>query len=387
MKHKKAIISAVAALVIGAAAIGAAVMSKNSPQPPAETTPMTSPAETPSETTTIDFSNAEEVIIGLSDTQLTDELKTQLADINAALENYMSSHKKDKDLLTEYGFLYSDTAGTNVTVKDLVKQGVIQADEETAEYTDIIYIRASDLAAYAPNIDKNDDRLQVFTAYNSSEGYFVSNDFYSEGAVLSQKDYEALIMDYKFTHGEITNPKRGSTDYEGIMAATGFTGEYDVKHIACDDKYAVVVVGSLEDTKVIREYVCVLENGTWTLGMEGLEKSESPKYDVNMQYPKMELGLLPKYVIANYESPKNGFTAYEAPLVQLGLIKQQDTPASYDCGADKFAYMEFGDTKLIGCVNEENKLEFYPVNSVEEAIAYMLKFNADPPVFIINFHN
>ena len=136
MKHKKAIISAVAALVIGAAAIGAAVMSKNSPQPPAETTPMTSPAETPSETTTIDFSNAEEVIIGLSDTQLTDELKTQLADINAALENYMSSHKKDKDLLTEYGFLYSDTAGTNVTVKDLVKQGVIQADEETAEYTD-----------------------------------------------------------------------------------------------------------------------------------------------------------------------------------------------------------------------------------------------------------
>ena len=389
MKHKKAIIAAAAVIVVGAGAIAASVLNKGkAPQTP-ETAPAVTQEELPEmpNPEEIDFDNADEVIVGLSDTELTDDMKASISDINAALDSYLAANKKNKNLITEYGFLYNTDENKNMTVKDLVDEGVINAEGDIVDYTDIIYIRACDLAAYADNIDENDESLQVFTAYNSKDGYFVSNDLYSEGATLSQKDYEALIMSYKFTHGEITNPKRGSTDYEGIMAATGFDGEYDVKHMACDDKYAVAVVGSLDDTTVVKEYVCVLDNGTWTLGMEGLEESDSPMYDVNMKYPTMELGLLPKYTIANYEKPKNHFTAYEAPLVQLKLIKEKDVPASYDCGTGKFAYMEFGDTKLIGCVNEENKLEFYPVNSVEEAIAYMLQYDDDPPVFIINFHN
>ena len=392
MKNKKAVATAAAVVVLGAAAIGAAVLKKGAGTPPAETTPIEAPtgeavSEQPAEPTTIDFSEAEEFIVGLSDTELSDPLKEELSAINAVLENYMASRSREKCLITEYGFLYDDKAGNTITVKDLVKSGDIKASEDIAAYTDILYIRASDLAKYAPNIDENDDRLQLFTAYNSREGYFVSNDFYGEGALISQDDYEALVMSYKFTNGEIRNPKRGDFDFDSMMEAIGVTGNFDVKHIACDNKYGVAVVGSLDDTTKINEYVCVLENGKWTLGMDGLETSETPRYDVNMKYPNMELGLLPKYTIAKYGEVQNGFTKYEPSLVQLGLVKQKDTPASYDCGVGKFLYMEFGDTRLIGCIGLENKLEFYPVSSVEEAIAYMLKYDSDPPVFIINFHN
>ena len=393
MKYKKAIISAVAVIVIGAAAIGLAVAKKNAAVPPSENPPIEMPsgeavtAEEQAEVTTIDFSEAEEFIVGLSDTDVTDELKEKLSAINVALENYLASRSREKCLITEYGFLYDDKAGNNITVKDLAASGDIQADEDILNYTDILYIRASDLAKYADNIDDADTKLQLFTAYNSSEGYFVSNDFYSEGAMLSQKDYESLVMSYKFTNGEVRNPKSGDVDYDGIIAATGISGLFDVKHIACDNKYGVAVIGSLEDTTDIKEYVCVLDNGKWTLGMEGLETSETPRYDVNMKYPNMELGLLPKYTIANYGNIQNGFSKYYDALVQLKLVKESDLPATYDCGASKFCYMEFGDTHLLGCVNLENKLEFYPVSSVEEAIAYMLKYDDDPPVFIINFHN
>ena len=267
MKHKKAIISAVAVIVLGAAAIGITVAKKGQNMPPAVNTPIASPAgETAAqseqtENTTFDMSGAEEFIVGLSDTDITDDLKSELSALNAVLDNYMASRSREKCLITEYGFLYDDKAGNNITVKDLVKSGEIEASEDVAKYTDLLYIRASDLARFAPNIDENDDRLQLFTAYNSSEGYFVSNDFYGEGALISQKDYESLVMGYKFTNGEIRNPKRGDFDFDSVIDAAGISGEFDVKHLACDNKYAVAVVGDLGDTKQIKEYVCVLENG------------------------------------------------------------------------------------------------------------------------------
>ena len=96
MKHKKAIISAAAVILLGCAAIGVAVAKKGESLPPAETAPIDSPAEnmqtvteSTAESTTIDFSDAEEFIVGLSDTEVTDDLKTELSALNAALDNYI----------------------------------------------------------------------------------------------------------------------------------------------------------------------------------------------------------------------------------------------------------------------------------------------------------
>lgn len=392
MKNKKAaagVLAALAAVVAGGACIAYNV-NKKTPEPPApEAAQTTEAASEVTEEDTVEGTTAEieELLIGLSDKKLTDEVKAQLEEVNAKLLNYIDSNEKENSFITEYGFLFNDTKNNTVTLRDLADEGVVEVSDDVADLTDILYIRACDLAPYAPNIDANDERLQLFTAFNNEEGYFVSNDFYSEGALVQKSDYEQLMLSYSFIHGDVRNPKRGDADYEAIMKAVGFEGEYDVKHIACDDSYAVAVVGSLENTTVLKEYVLVKEDGKWKKAVDNLENSANPRQEINMLYPKMELGLLPKYIIAKYGMLQNHFTDYDAALVKLGLVKEGDVPASYDCGTSGFAYMEYGDTKLIGCVNEQNKLEFYPVNSVEEAIAYMCQYNDDPPVFIINFHN
>ncbi|MBQ6553836.1 MAG: hypothetical protein IJL89_01265 [Firmicutes bacterium] len=392
MKNKKAAGGIIAALAVAAAGIACVVYNvkkpAEQPQPAGgvqETAAVTEVEEEPAtEGTTVEI---EELLIGLSDKPLTDEVKAQLEEVNAKLLNYISSNEKENSFITEYGFLFNDTKNNTVTLRDLKDAGVVDVSDDVADLTDILYVRASDIAPYAPNIDANDERLQLFTAFNNENGYFVSNDFYSEGALLQKSDYEQLMLSYSFIHGEVRNPKRGDADYEAIMKATGFEGEYDVKHIACDDSYAVAVVGSLEDTKVLKEYVLAKEDGKWKKAVDNLENSTNPRQEINMLYPKMELGLLPKYTIAKYGVLQNNFTDYDAALVKLGLVDEKDVPASYDCGTSGFAYMEYGDTKLVGCVNEQNKLEFYPVNSAEEAIAYMCQYNDDPPVFIIRFNN
>ena len=393
MKNKKAaagVFAALAVVVAGGACIAYNVNKKAEPDVPSAPQAVTAADETAAaEEESVEGTTAEieELLIGLSDKPLTDEVKAQLEDVNAKLLNYIDSNERENSFITEYGFLFNDTKNNTVTLRDLADEGVVNVSDDVADLTDILYIKASDLAPYAPNIDANDERLQLFTAFNNEEGYFVSNDFYSEGALIQKSDYEQLILSYSFIHGDVKNPKRGDADYEAIMNAVNFDGEYDVKHMACDNSYAVAVVGSLDDTTVLKEYVLVKEDGKWKTAVDNLENSTNPRKEINMLYPKMELGLLPKYIIAKYGMLQNHFTDYDAALVKLGLVSESDVPASYDCGTSGFAYMEYGDTKLVGCVNEQNKLEFYPVNSVEEAIAYMCQYNDDPPVFIINFHN
>ena len=384
--------AAAAAIIIAACAVGGVLYSRSARKPEQPVTDPAVTAEKAAEETTetaavTEEPVTEEFLIGLSDTELTDSVKKELEEINVKVPNYMSANDKTSSFITEYGFLYDDTAKNNVTVKDLVKKGYIEASDEVAEYTDILYIRASDLAKYAQNIDGTDEKLQIFTAYNSNAGYFVSNDFYSEGAMLTKEQYEELVLSYSFIHGEMHTPKRGDSEFDAILSAIGFGDECDVKHISCDNSYACVVLGSLSDTRIVKEFVLQKTDGKWQIAIDKLEESENPRYDVNMAFPKMELGLLPKYTIAEHGVLQNGFTKYETALVQLGMVKESDLPASYDCGADGFASMEFGDTKLLGWVNAENKLEFYPVSSTEEAIKYMLQFSDDPPVYILNFHN
>lgn len=385
--------AAAGAVILVALLAGGIIYSKTAkrtePQPGPDTPAVQT--ETAAEETTADAVTeeavTEEFIIGLSDTVLTDEIKADLENINVRVLNYMDANEKDTSFITEYGFLYNDTIKDNVTVKDLVKQGYVEVGSDTAEYTDILYIRASDLAKYSSDIDENDDKLQIFTAYNSSEGYFISNDFYSDGVMLDKQQYEELVLSYSFTHGLVHTPKRGESEFDNIVSAISFGEEFDVKHLACDNSYACIVIGSLSDTRVVKEFVLVKKEGEWQIAIDKLEQSEDPRREVNMQFPKMELGLLPKYTIADHGALQNGFSKYEPSLVQLGLVKQEQLPASYDCGTDGFAYMEFGDTHLLGWVNAENKLEFYPVANTEEAIAYMLQFDDDPPVYILNFHN
>lgn len=329
--------------------------------------------------------DAEEILIGLSDVDLSDEIKAKVEDIFVSVNEYYAKYHEKKKLVSAYGMLYSAETNAVVTASDLKEQGFFDGDDEIVKNIDILLMMPKDVAEYSENVDSSSDKLDIFVVFNSNIGYYVVNDDY-ESFVLEKSDYEKMVMSYSYINGQVRNPKRGDDDYNAIMNVINIDSKYDVKHIACDDKYAAVVVGSLNDTRIIKEYVLVNDGG-WQVAISQLEEKENVKVYVNSLYPKMELGILPKYEIANYGELKNGFSDYINALVKLGMITESDLPATYTCGVDKFAYIECGGKKLMGCINDENKLEFFEVKDLTEAIKLMLAYDQDPPVFILNFDN
>lgn len=329
--------------------------------------------------------DAEEILIGLSDVDLSDDIKTKVQDIFVKVNEYYVKNHSKKQLISAYGMLYSAEKNAAVTASDLKAEGFFDGDDEIINNIDILLMKPKDVAEYSENVDSSSDELDIFVVFNSNVGYYVVNDDY-EPFVLEKADYENMVMSYSYINGKIRNPKRGDDDYNAIMQVINFNGNYDVKHIACDDKYAVVVVGSLDDTKIIKEYLLENNDG-WQVVASDLEKIDNVKVYVNSLYPKMEVGIMPKYEIENYGELKNGFDGYLNALVQLGMITESDLPATYTCGVDKFVYVECGGKKLLGCTNDENKLEFFEVKDLTEAIKLMLAYNQDPPVFILNFEN
>ena len=163
-------------------------------------------------------------------------------------------------------------------------------------------------------------------------------------------------------HGEIKNPKKGEDEYNAIIKASGVSGNIDVKHIACDNKYAVLVVGSLDDPTDIKEFAFLNDNGKWGIIANDLATVANAKQYMNERYPDMELGLLPIYNIKDYGTIVTGFDDYISSLVSLGMIKDGDMKqGAYDMnGAGNFVYIEPKATgkRLIGHVNSQNKLEF-----------------------------
>lgn len=326
--------------------------------------------------------------IGLSNFEPSDEQVSSMSTIAQGAGKYYADKVYTEGLLSQYGFLYSLSKENTVALNDIIAEGYATADKDVAAYTDVLLIRPVDYNAVIGS-QGGDKKLTVFVALNTKSGYLISG-AETEPKMLTQEQYTQLIGKYSFEHGEIKNPKKGEDEYNAIMKAGGISGNIDVKHIACDDKYAVAVVGSLDDTTNVKEYAFLKDGGAWTLISNDLETAANAKQYINENYPDMELGLLPLYNIKDYGQIVTGFDDYVTSLESLGMIKSGDmSKGAYECGVGNFVYIEPVATgkRLIGHINSENKLEFFEAESLEDAIATMLKLEKNPPVFILKFNN
>ncbi len=316
-----------------------------------------------------------------------DALYAKIAKLNTAAKTYFD--KNDKSLLCAYGLMYSDDSDFTVSASQVAESEGIEVDSDIDDYADILLVRPSDLAQFESIELKNDSdtSLKPFTAYNSSKGYIISS-YEDKGGILSLDQYRSLLGSYASDHGSIVTASNDDETYWDIVAATDFKDtQYDAKYVAYDEKYAVAVIGGMTEKNNIKQYVLTKKPGGWAVIMDGLETSLTPRYDINRAYPDMDLGLLPVYTIAEYGNISTGFVEYEQSLIDLGLLKSDDMPETYSCGAGKFAYIEMtSGKKLLGVVNDSNQLEFYEVANTNEAISAMLKFQDTPPFFILHYN-
>lgn len=391
MNKKNAIITSVAAVcVVGAIGVGVWYSQNNeTAQKRAEieeqiqeatTANVEVPTENPS-------AGIYEIKTMPSQEAVDETLYNKIASLNNAAKTYFD--KNDASLLCVYGLMYSDETDFTVSASEVAESTGLTVDDNIDDYADILLIRPSDLAQFdsVELRSDTDTTLKPFTAYNSSEGYIISS-YEDEGGILTMEEYRNLLGTYASDHGNIVNATEDDETYWDIVAATDFDDtHYDIKYVAYDEKYAVAVIGGMTEKNNIKQYVLIKKPGGWSVIMDNLESSLTPRYDVNRSYPDMELGLLPMYTIAEFGTIKTGFVEYEQSLIELELITEDDMPEVYSCGAGKFVYIEMtSGKKLLGVVNDSNQLEFYEVGSTNEAISAMLQFQETPPLFILHYN-
>lgn len=372
---KKSIIGLVAAIVVVIAAVGAFIGYKQLTKKPAE------------EKKLADNSGVVEYKTGLSDLVLDESLISEIKELNEAVDKFYNDKKDTDGIITEYGLMFDMADNKLIDTVTLSNEDYFSISEKLSGNVDILYIRPGDLGGIADKAIKGSE-LAPMTAINTADGYYVSSKDI-EAVYVDEKTYKTLLRYYSFSHGDRRNPTAGSDEYKAIMAATGFAEPYDVKHIDCDDKYAVVVVGSLTDNSDIREYVLVNDNGSWSLGIDGLEDKGNARQLVNHKYPDMELELMPKYNIGSYGKIMTNLTDYIDQLKQLKLLNDSDlTDGTYNCAAGTFVYIQANSTgkRLLGHLGSDGKLQFFEVNSLEEAVANMVELDEEPPVFIVKFN-
>lgn len=324
--------------------------------------------------------NITEISVGLSDIELTDELKFGMKDIAADWQAEFNENKIDKVYTSQYGLLYSYKNKTNVVVSDLISESGI--GKKAVAEMDVLYVKPKDITE-----NMTGDDLNIFVSVNSKEGYYIVSPK-GEDAILTETEFKNLLMKYAPTHGEIRNPQRGSDEHTAIITGAGLDADaIDIKHIACDDKYAVVVTNEIKNPAYIQEIALSKNENGWSIVNDKLAYSENSYIDINTVCPDMDLGLMPIYNIQDFEPVQTDkMSGIADSLIQLNMMTEADKTTMYACSCGRFAYIQLQSGKrLIGYVNDEGELEFNEANDISSTISYMLKCRENPPVFIARF--
>ncbi|MDO4300877.1 MAG: hypothetical protein Q4D26_05740 [Clostridia bacterium] len=323
-------------------------------------------------------SNITEITVGLSNIELNDELKANMKDLAGQAQAYFNENKDEMILTSQYGLLYSYKNKTNVLMTDLAKDSGI--DKNILKEMDILYIKPEDV-----NYSKGAE-LEIFVSVNSSSGYYVVSSAGDE-IIFTEEEFKNLLMKYAPAHGDITNPLRGSEEHTAIITAAGLAGEgIDIKHIACDTKYAVVVANEVKNPSNIREVALTNDEG-WKVVNSELAVSKSSYIDINSVCPDMDLGLMPIYNIADFGAINTSdMDSIADSLIELNMMTEDDKKTMYAAGCGRFAYIQlYNGKRLIGYINDDRKLEFNEAEDINSTIAYMLQCQENPPVFIAKF--
>ena len=333
------------------------------------------------------FTEDMEISIGLSNIELTDELKSKINTIYTKADEFYTNYNKSLRLVSQYGFLYSIKNNINIISRDVLGSDNIGLSTKELDETDIIFIKPSDVGEVLEQDIKGND-LGVFVVINTKDGYYMVSE-YLEPTLLTPKQYASLILKYNIDKGSLKNPKRNEQENTDILEAAMMI-DYDIKHLACNEKYAVVLGNQISNPANIKEVVLAKIDNKWQVINDKLVDIADPAIYINNIYPDLETGIFPIYNIADFdqidvESMTNGVNQ---SVIDTGIFTDADlSKGLYSAACGKFAYIEALATnkKLLGYIDDKGKLEFNEVADINSAISYMLSLEENPPVFILKF--
>lgn len=318
------------------------------------------------------------------DTKTLENLKI----FNKNLDDYYMQTWDNNKFLSSYSYLVKND-GTEVTLDDIEKSLNYEVPEDLKDVS-IHFVKPKALKPYLKDkiLDDDQEVLTVYSALPVEGGMYISSKF-DEGGFLSEKEYKQFVMEHSWEHGKIKNPLKDDKEYRAILKAVTKKDKSlkggNVKYIACDDKYAMIVISSKDDPAYIKQYALQKNKyNSYKVIIEDLQAKDN-KIFVNYAYTDFELSMLPPYEIYKYNNITSDSSYVIDLLKQSGKINN-DEEVVYSCSADNFYYLEFkSNLKLLLYVNEDGKIDIYEVDNFKTALSQMTKLEDNPPVFILNF--
>ncbi|WP_317367242.1 hypothetical protein [uncultured Tyzzerella sp.] len=319
---------------------------------------------------------------------LDQKILKDLDEFNRKLDDYYIQTWDNNQFLSSYSYLVKND-GSEVLLSDIEESLDYKVPKELKDIV-IHFTKPKHLKPYLQDkiLDEDMEILTIYTALPVKEGMYVSSKF-DEGGVLTQKEYKQFVMDSAWNHGEIRTPLKDDKEYEQILKAVvqkdGLLENGNVKYIACDDKYAIIVISSKMDPAYIKQYALQKdENGEYSVIVEDLQ-SRNSKIFVNYAYTDFDLSMLPPYEISKYTDISSDLSYIVDLLKQSGQIGAEEE-ITYACKAGNFAYIEFkSNLKVLLYTNAEGKMDIYEVDNFKTALSQMIKLEDNPPAFILNF--
>lgn len=325
-----------------------------------------------------------------SNTQINLDTKTleNLKIFNKNLDDYYMQTWDNNKFLSSYSYLVKND-GTEVTLDDIEKSLNYEVPEDLKDVS-IHFVKPKALKPYLKDkiLDDDPEVLTVYSALPVDGGMYISSKF-DEGGFLSEKEYKQFVMEHSWEHGKIKTPLKDDKEYNAILKAVAEKDKSleggNVKYIACDDKYAMIVISSKDDPAYIKQYALQKnEDNSYKVIIEDLQARDN-KIFVNYAYTDFELSMLPPYEIYKYNNITSDSSYVIDLLKQSGEINN-DEEVVYSCSADNFYYLEFkSNLKLLLYANEDGKMDIYEVDNFKTALSQMTKIESNPPVFILNF--
>lgn len=260
--------------------------------------------------------------------------------VDFADEFYRDNYSKTR-LVTKNGRLYNKASENYIDINYLIGKGL--GEEYKDVPCDILLIKPSDLKDYKNMSIKNtNSKLSIFISMKvpSEDKYILASSSDGKG-ILTSDEYGKLMYKYSQNHGTPLDVNPYSEKYQDILGFIklydGAYTDYFVRGMKTDNKYAFVTLSPTYNTNALKQYVLVNKNNFWEVMLSDVHTASRVPVYVNEQIPDLNLDLLPRYEISDYNLASYDSNDIYYTLLKNGYISGMED-ITYIAGAGKYYY-------------------------------------------------
>ncbi len=285
------------------------------------------------------------------------------------------------------GRLYDYYQERFITTADFVAEGFLEKGLDSSQYI-LLLILGTDLELFFNDfqIPQEYKGLTLF-AVQKIDGEYVVVAPSGKICSLTENNFNRLLNLYNPIHGPVVQLSSASEEYGRILnficLFEGRFEDYFVREIRKDDKYAVVIFSTTDNTADIKQYILKNENNFWEVVFPDTQYQAYPITSINRYLPDFNLKLLPSYHLGSWQGSifrEQGGAI--AALYSLRVIENTDE-IFYQCATNSCAYVVLNTGEAYICFIQDGIWKAEPVASDYDAKKRLLEVTGRDYGFLV----